>query len=346
MGSTAPTKPRRLGLPGLIGVVVSVLGVWYALHGISFSDLVAVSKQVRLVPFITAIVLATLTFPLRTIRWRYLLQLDGKKLPFLPLWHATAIGFMANNILPARAGEVARIYAAGKLTDVSYSASFASIAIERVFDGLIILLLMAIALIFAGLPSDVTVAGVALVSVAKTVSVLFLGLLVLSTVAVHKPEMGLRIAEKISCAILPDRWAEKSMGIARDLLSGLDSLKDPRRFLAVLFWSLAVWITNAVSFWVGFMAFDIEVPMSGAFVLQTVIAFGVAVPQAPGYVGVYEAAIRGTLLLFAIEPARSVSYALLFHIGGFIPITLMGLVSLAKARFSLSDLTSQAKKER
>ena len=121
---------------------VSVLGVWYALHDISFTELVAVARRVHIAPFLTAIALVTLTFPLRTIRWRYLLQLDGKKLPFLPLWHATAIGFMANNILPARAGEVARIYAAGKLTDVSYSASFASIAIERIFDGLIILLLI------------------------------------------------------------------------------------------------------------------------------------------------------------------------------------------------------------
>jgi uncharacterized protein (TIRG00374 family) len=321
-------------------VVVSILGVWYALHDVSFAELLDVGKQVNVPLFVGAIALATLTFPLRTVRWRYLLQLDGKKLPFGPLWHATAIGFMANNILPARAGEIARIYAAGKLTGVSYSASFASIAIERVFDGLTILLLMAGALSFAGLGSDITIGGVALVGVAKTVSLVFVALLAFSMFAVHKPDFGLRIADGLSSAILPQLWAAKSMKVARGLLLGLDSLKDPKRFLAVLFWSLAVWVTSALSFWVGFLAFQIDVPLSGAFILQTVIAFGVAVPQAPGYVGVYEAAIRGTLLLFGVPPTRSVSFALLFHIGGFIPITLLGFMSLAKTRFSLSDLTS------
>jgi uncharacterized protein (TIRG00374 family) len=337
--STAQTNSRRLGLPALIGVVVSVLGVWYALHDISLSELLAVSKQVRIAPFLAAVALVTLTFPLRTIRWRYLLQMDGKKLPFGLLWHSTAIGFMANNILPARAGEVARIYSAGKLTGVSYSASFASIAIERVFDGLIILLLMAGALSFAQLPGDVAVEGVALAGVAKTVSVLFLALLGFSMFAVHKPEVGLNIADRVSHSILPDRLADKAMGIARGLLAGLDSLKDPRRFLAILFWSLVVWVTNAVSFWVAFMAFDIDVPLSGAFILQAVVAFGVSLPQAPGYIGVYEAAIKGTLVLFAVEATRSVSYALLLHIGGFIPITVLGFISLARARFSLADLT-------
>lgn len=340
MGSTTATRSRRLGLPGLIGVLVSILGVWYALHDVSFGDLVDVSKRVHVLPFVAAIMVATLTFPLRTVRWRYLLQLEGKKLPFIPLWHATAIGFMANNILPARAGEVARIYAAGKLTGVTYSASFASIAIERVFDALTILSLMAGALLVADLPTDLQLTeGITLVGIAKTLGFAFGGLLAISIFAVHKPEFGLKLADKISHAVLPTRWADKVVAIAAGMLTGLDSLKDPRRFLAVLFWSLAVWVTNAFSFWLGFLAFDIDVSLSGAFILQTVIAFGVAVPQAPGYVGVFEAAIRWTLGLFGIEAARSVSYALLFHVGSFIPITLLGLYSLSRARFHLADLT-------
>lgn len=252
---------------------------------------------------------------------------------------------MANNILPARAGEVARIYAAGKLTGVSYSASFASIAIERVFDALTILSLMAVALLVADLPTDLHLTeGITLVGVANTLGLAFGGLLAISIFAVHKPEFSLKLADQISHTVLPKRWADRAVAIAAGLLSGLDSLKDPRRFLAVLFWSLAVWVANAFSLWLGFIAFDIDVSFGGAFILQTVIAFGVAVPQAPGYVGVFEAAIRGTLGFFGIEAARSVSFALLYHVGGFIPITLLGLFSLSRARFHLADLTGGGEK--
>ncbi len=321
-------------------MLVSILGVWYALHDVSFSELADVAGQIELLPFAAAIVVVTLTFPLRTVRWRYLLRLNGEALPFLPLWHATAIGFMANNILPARAGEVVRIYAAGRLTEVSYSASFGSIAIERVFDGLTILLLMAVAFSFSDLTFDgIAIQGISLASIAKTGSFVFFGLLAVSMWAVHKPELGLALADRIAHKVLPMRWADKAVAIASGLLQGLDSLRDPKRFLAVLFWSLAVWIVNGLSFWLGFQAFNIDVPISGAFILQTVIAFGVAVPQAPGYIGGFEAIIKATLTVFAIEASRSVSFALLYHVGGFIPITLLGFYSLSRSRFRLADLT-------
>jgi glycosyltransferase 2 family protein len=329
----------RVRITGLIGVVVSVLGLWYALHDVSLRELIDNARQIRTLPFFAAMVAATLAFPLRTIRWRYLLQLNNQKLPFRPLWHATAIGFMANNILPARAGELARVYAAGRLTGVSYSASLASIAIERVFDGIVILALMGIALLTTTFPGDLRVGGIPLLGVAKSIGPLFLVILVVAMVAVRNPERSVGVADRLAHALLPDRWAEKAIGVARGLLAGLGSLKDPKRLLGVVFWSFAVWIVSGISFWFAFIAFDIDVPVSGAFVLLAVIAFGVAVPQAPGYVGVFEAAIKGTLLLYSIEAARSVAYAMLYHVGGFIPITILGLYSLSRAKLHLADLT-------
>jgi hypothetical protein len=90
--------------------------------------------------------LATLTFPARASRWRIILAARSPGVRWKPVWHATAIGFMANNLLPARTGELARGYAASRLVGLPFAASIGSIAVERVFDGLIVVLLMAVAI--------------------------------------------------------------------------------------------------------------------------------------------------------------------------------------------------------
>ena len=131
------------------------------------ADVLHHAQRAHGLPFAGAVILATAVFPIRTIRWRYLLQLEGGRLPFVPLWHATAIGFMANNLLPARAGEFARAYAARRLTGVRLSAAIASVAVERVMDGLVLVGLLAVAIAWGGLAGGTTVGGVSLVHVAS-----------------------------------------------------------------------------------------------------------------------------------------------------------------------------------
>jgi uncharacterized membrane protein YbhN (UPF0104 family) len=108
--------------------------------------------------------------------------------------------------------------------------------------------------------------------------------------------------------------------------------------IAVAFWSLAVWATGAASFWIGFSAFGIEVPWSAAMLLQSTLSFGVAVQFSPGFFGQFEAVCRLTLALYAVGVGPAVSYAFGFHLGGFIPITLLGLWSLSRAHLHLADL--------
>ena len=120
-----------------------------------WSRLLDVRSQVilrRSTPF-----LATLSFPLRTVRWQYLLRLEGERLPFIPLWHATAIGFMSTNLLPARTGELARAYAAKRLTGTKFTAAVGSIAVERVFDGITLVAMLAIAMWAGGFSGDTAV---------------------------------------------------------------------------------------------------------------------------------------------------------------------------------------------
>lgn len=288
--------------------------------------------------FLLAVLLATAAFPLRTIRWRYLLRRDGAVLPMMPLWHATAIGFMANNLLPARAGEVARAYAARHLTGVRFTAALGSLAVERVFDGLVLLGLLAVGMGWGGLAGETSVGGVSLTRLATLAAMIFVPMLVGAFWLVHRPQYVLGLAHRITERVLPRSWAGRLLDILEGLLTGLDALKSPRRFLLVTLWSVVVWAVTAASFWLGFVALRVDVPPSAALLLLGLVAFGVAIPSSPGFFGPFEAVTRATLGLYGVEAVRAVSFAVTYHIGVFLPITVLGLWSLSRAHLHLADV--------
>jgi uncharacterized protein (TIRG00374 family) len=243
---------------------VSILLLWWTLHDVSLSEVWQRIRGVRLLPFLAMLVLATAQFPLRTIRWRYLLRLEGEALPFTPLWHATAIGFMANNLLPARAGEFARAYAAHRLTAVRFSTAFASIAVERVLDGITLVALLTVAISAGGFAAGTAVGGITLGGVAQSAGIFFGGLLVLALVLVHWPAPALRFAHGVSHRVLPTHWADRLLQILEGMLSGLDTLRRPGQFAIVILWSFVVWLVSAASLGMGLVAFDIDAPWSAA----------------------------------------------------------------------------------
>ncbi len=321
---------------------MSVLLLWWALHDVSLTEVWQRIRGVRLVPFLGTVVLATAQFPIRTLRWRYLLRYEGDALPFAPLWHATAIGFMANNLLPARAGEFARAYAAHRLTAVRFSTAFASVAVERVLDGITLVALLTVAISAGGFASGTAVGDVTLGGVARGAGVFFGVLLVVALVLVHWPKPALGLARRVSRLVLPARWAERVVQILEGMLSGLDALRQPRRFATVIVWSFVLWLVSAGSMGLGFVAFDVDVPWSAALLLQCLIAFGVAIPSSPGFFGPFEAVTRVSLALYGVAAGRAVSYAVGYHLGTFFPITLLGMWSLSRAHLHLVDLRQRS----
>jgi uncharacterized protein (TIRG00374 family) len=312
--------------------------IWWTLHDVRLAEVWDNLRGVRLVQLASAVGLATLTFPLRTIRWQYLLRLEGATLPFVPLWHATAIGFMATNLLPWRAGEFARAFAARQLTGSRFTTAFASIAVERVLDGITLVALLAIAIWFGGFGVGTSVGTVTLGEVAQAAAAMFGLLLVVSVVMVHWPKPTLAVTRAISRRLLPAKWSEALVRAAEGLLSGLDALRSPRRFAAVIVWSLAIWLTGAASFWFALLAFSVDVPWSAPVLLQSLLAFGIAVQLSPGFFGQWEAVSRLTLSLYGVNVGQAVSFAIGFHLAGFFPITALGMWSLSRAHLHLVDL--------
>lgn len=312
--------------------------MWWALHDVRLSELLGHLRRARPELFIAAILAVTATFPLRTVRWRYLLRLEGVTLPFRPLWHATAIGFMANNLLPARAGEFARAYAARALTGVRFSTAFASIVVERILDGMTLVALFAVAVIASDFPADSAIQGVSVERLALFGGVAFGGLFVAALAVVRWPSLILGLARRFLRALMPARWAERVSDVLEGMVEGLGALRTPGSIVVVGFWSLVLWLVNGASFWFALRAFGMGTDWSTALVVQGVIAFGVAVPSSPGYWGVFEAATRVSLGLYGIAASDAVSLAISYHVAGMLPITLLGLYSLGRAGLTLRTL--------
>jgi uncharacterized protein (TIRG00374 family) len=245
---------------------------------------------------------------------------------------------MANNLLPARAGEFARAYLARRQLPVRFTTALASIGVERVFDGLVMVALLAAAIAAPSFPRRATIGGAALSQIAFWAAALFGVMLVVALLVVHRPAPWLRLVTRALHATLPARHAARVTPVAEGFVAGLAVLKSPERLGGVIAWSLVLWLVNGLSFAVCFRAFGMPVPWEGAFLLQGLIGFGVALPSSPGFFGPFEAVTRITLGLYAIGADQAVSYAVAYHIGGFVPITVLGLYSLSRTQVRLGEL--------
>ena len=306
----------------LLAVALAALLIWFAFRNTSFSEVWQQLTAMRVAPMLLAVALATLPFLMRVPRWSLLLRReDGSALPPATLWHAIAIGFAANNTLPFRLGELLRMGAISRLGKVPFASAFSSVAIERVLDALAAVALLAIGLFFAELPSSSAMAG-------KATALGTLGVLALLTaIAVARHPVLISTPAR---RLLPEgRLRDGFLSLLDRLVAGLRALGSWRHALPLILWSLSIWLVNAAAFWTAFAAFGIEVPFSGALVLQGALLVGISLPSTPGYAGVFEATIATTLsVLYGVDAGVAMAYAIAYHIATFIPITLLGLYSM------------------
>lgn len=282
-----------------------------------------------------SVAVATATFVVRVPRWQQLLRTDaGEPLPVGPAWHGIAIGFMANNIIP-RSGELLRAFVASRLAAVGFTRAISSVAVERIFDGLTLTALLALALLSPAIPADAEVNGIPVRDLAVRGAIACLVLLAGAITVVLLPVHAERLVRKL----VP--WpgvAEKVAGLIHGVAEGLGAMKSPARLLAVSLWSIVLWLVGAASFLLMFRAFGIELGWSAAFMVQGVLAFGVALPSTPGYVGVFEAVIVAVLTVFGVDRDLAFAYAVTYHVATFVPITLLGAWSVFRTPIGLRDL--------
>jgi glycosyltransferase 2 family protein len=332
----AARSGRRRTLSAILGAAIALVLLVWALRGVHPQEVLAHLRHAHAGRLAVAVILATLTYPIRLIRWRLLLRdTDGGPLPAGPLWHAVAIGFMANNTLPFRAGELVRVLAATRLTGARFSSALSSVAVERIFDGLTVVLLLSVALLASDLPPGVAVGGVPVRHAAQVAGVMGVAALMAAVLVVAFP-LGV---ERLIRRVLPaGGLTERLLTLIEGLRHGLSVLRSPALLAGVVLWSLVLWMANALAFYVGFTAFDIPVDYPGALLVQGVLVFGITVQLTPGFLGQFEAAIVAGLALFGVANDLASSFAIAFHATTFLPIILLGAWSLARTPVALSDL--------
>lgn len=325
-------------LRGLAGFLLSGVLLWWVLKDVS--PAVVWAELARADPwlFFWCTVGATVIFPIRAMRWRVILQPVAGDVPFGPLWRSTAIGMMINNVLPARAGEFARAFALTReVPRIPFSTALASLVVDRLFDAIVLLALGLMALQDPAFPSNATIAGQPLADWARGGIILTLGLLALVYLLVFFPTILIVAFGKVARLIAPKLEERGTVALAR-FGDGLGVMRSPRRFALVLAWTVVHWLVAAWATWLGFRAVGMDLPFSASLFVQTVTAFGVALPSAPGFFGVFEAIAVITLAVYGVPAALATSWAIGFHILTFIPITLIGAYYFVRLGIRFSDL--------
>ncbi|MEP6494207.1 MAG: lysylphosphatidylglycerol synthase transmembrane domain-containing protein [bacterium] len=325
----------RFGWRGALGIAISAACLIYVFRGIDWADARARMAHANYGQLALAAVTVTFMFPLRARRWRTILDPIAPKLPFGPLWRSTAIGMMVNNTVPARAGEPARAYALTReVPSISFSAAIASLVVDRVFDAIVVVLLMVVAIVAPGSPAGSSSAvGRAAVLVATVAATMLIALYSL----VFFPDALIRVFELVARRVSPlveKRGAE----VLRSFAGGLSILKSPAHFLAVFMWTLAHWLVQPLAFWLGFRAVGIDVPFAAALLVQGIIVVGVSLPSTPGFFGPFETAATWALPLYGVSASAAATWAIVFHVVSFIPITLIGAYYFARLGLTMGEI--------
>ena len=317
----------KIGWRGALGFLLSAALLVFTLRNVSFTDVWQVLRHANVLLFGLAALCATLTFPLRALRWRVILSPVVHDPPVGPLWRAIALGAMVTNLVPLRPGELARAYAVTReVPQLTFAASIASLAVDRLFDSIVVLLLLLLAMLDPAFQTGVATGSRSLVTSAATIGAIGLAVVLLALYAVVVfPDRLIALYEAFARRLAP-RLEERGRLALRAFADGLGVLRHPGRFAAVLAWTLVHWLMNAFAFWLGFRAVGIDVPLSAALLVQGLVAISVALPAAPGFIGVFEAAGTAALAFYGVGHDRAVSWALGYHALSFIPITIIGAV--------------------
>lgn len=337
---------KKKGVQITVTLILSALALYVALKGVKFGEVAGALRQVNPGWILVTAALIFLTLLIRAERWRILL---GRKVSLWDAFGLINIGYLVSGVLPMRAGDPARAVAASLRGPVSPLAALSVVVVERVLDMVLIIFMMLGTLPYVeGIRTFVTTGNVNGVSnqLAITLSgVMALGLLAVFMAIAFFPGL----VEKIVRWILeklhigdPERWLRP----LRSMLDGLAVLRSPREGLAIILWSLALWVVTPAYFWTVMQACSAFLP-SGNYALQSIVAtwasaFGMIFP-AVGGLGSFHAAVSAALSWgFGVSTDLGVTYAIVVHALPYLAGIILGAITLLVWGVSFKSLVSQA----
>lgn len=332
MVQSSPMKKWQFWL----GVLISILFLWLALRGLHLGDFWNAVKNANYGWILPGVAVYFVGVWARAWRWHYLLG-PIKKISTAQMFPIATIGYMGNNIYPARAGEVLRAVILKRKEGVPVSASLATIIVERIFDGVVML-----AFVFVNLPELAKLTGSSgfvgnIQQVAIYGTAAFLGALVIFLLAAMFPQVTARVGEWFIAHFLPLRLREKVSALMRKFLDGLASLRSPFNVLMVFLTSVVIWLLETAKYWFVMHAFDFEVSFFALMLMNGIVNLATTIPSAPGYIGTFDAPGIAVLTAYGVEQAAAAGYTLVLHVALWLPITALGAWFLAREGIQWSD---------
>jgi uncharacterized protein (TIRG00374 family) len=323
-------------------LALAVLLLALFLHNVDLRGVVGEIARARPEWLLVSLATMLVNLAIRAWRWQYLLGPLGPT-RFGSAFQATAVGFAASSVLPARAGEVIRPYFLARREQLSATGAFATIVLERLLDSLTVLLLLASYVFIFGreLGSASPVAFTAMKwagSAAAGGSLLALAVLF---VVAGDPARVARVLSRLE-RVLPSKLAGLLADVAEKFATGLGAVRSPARLIAALALSLPLWLCICLGIWAAVHAFHIDVPFTGSFLLVAMLVIGVAVPT-PGAVGGFHEALRvGVTVFFGAPQDAAVGAAIVLHALSILPSLLLGLFFAAQEGLNFSRMRELA----
>lgn len=306
-----------------VGILISALLLYLALRGLKLNEVWESIKTARYIWLLPGIAIYFMGVWVRSWRWHYMLR-PLKKIPTRTMFPIVTIGYMGNNIYPARAGEVLRAVILKQREDVPVSASLATVIVERVFDGVVMLAFVFLNLgELAKLTTDSGIIG-NIQQVAFWGTIVFITALLVFLLAAMFPLYTQKIADWLIQRFMPIRLREKTSQIASRFLTGLESLRSPQEALMIFFTSIIIWLFETGKYWFVMHAFNFEVSFFALMLMNGIVNLATTIPSAPGYLGTFDAPGIALLSAYGVPPEMATSYTLVLHAALWFPITALG----------------------
>ena len=332
----------------VLGVIISIVLLWFLFKDIDFVKLAEALKEANYLWLIPNILLIVFTMYQRAYRWKFMIA-PIKMVKFEKLLAATCIGFMANNVLPARLGEFVRAYSlSSQDKDISKSSSLATIFVERmIFDLLALLLIFGAVLTFSHslreqLETNIIFGEQIVFGTKIAITMLILGLIAMFILALKPSQLANLITKYLF--FLPIKVKDFIRSIIDRFSSGLQFITNTKAVIHTSIQTMLIWILLGVSNWFVFLAFNFDLTLDASFVLLVVVSIMIMVPSTPGFLGVYHYGVVISLGIYGVTDESARAYALVLHATQYIVVTLMGFYFLKKEHLSLKELEESAEK--
>jgi glycosyltransferase 2 family protein len=295
-----------------VGLAISCLALFYLAQQFDISELLNTFQSIDLFLLAPILPLIVASFAIRAQRWRLLVQ-HKPPIRYWPSLSALMIGYLFNNILPARAGDIARALELGRTERMSRTKVLATLVSERTLDLVATLSILAVVLLsYPALPpwlqmAGFTVAGVALAS---------LTMLVLAHTTGRRWIPGLLV---FFTSPLPQALREKIGQMAMSALEGIAGMFRPGHAAAFLILTALIWSIEVFIVYLSAASIGLDLPLGNALFVLLFLAVGSMVPSAPGFVGTYEFFGVSALALISITGTSALAFVVLLHV-----ITLSG----------------------